>query len=51
VLVSEGPYTESVEQLSGFFIVTCDDYDALVEAARVLTRAHPVVEIRPVKEF
>jgi hypothetical protein len=51
VRVSEGPYTESVEQLSGFFIVTCDDYDALVEAARVLTRAHPVVEIRPVKEF
>lgn len=27
------------------------DYDALVEAAQVLTRAHPVVEIRPVKEF
>jgi len=51
VLVTEGPFTESVEQLSGFFIVTCDDYDALVEAAQVLTRAHPVVEIRPVKEF
>ncbi len=51
VLVTEGPYTESVEQLSGFFLVTCDDYDALVDAARVLTRAHPVVEIRPVKEF
>ena len=51
VLVTEGPFAESVEQLSGFFIVTCDDYDSLVEAARVLTRAHPVVEIRPVKEF
>jgi hypothetical protein len=51
VLVTEGPYAESVEQLSGFFLVTCDDYDALVEAARVLTRAHPVVEIRPVAEF
>jgi hypothetical protein len=50
-LVTEGPFTESVEQLSGFFIVTCDDYDALVEAAGVLVRAHPVVEIRPVKEF
>jgi len=51
VLVTEGPFTESVEQLSGFFVVTCDDYEALVEAAQVLTRAHPVVEIRPVKEF
>jgi hypothetical protein len=27
------------------------DYDGLVEAAQVLTRAHPVVEIRPVQEF
>ena len=51
VLVTEGPYAESVEQLSGFFIVTRHDYDALVEVAQVLTRAHPVVEIRPVKEF
>jgi hypothetical protein len=50
-LVTEGPYAETVEQLSGFFIVTCDDYDALVDAAAVLVRAHPVVEIRPVKEF
>ena len=50
-LVTEGPFAESVEQLSGFFIVTCDDYDALVEAAEVLVRAHPVVEIRPVQEF
>ena len=51
VLVTDGPYAESVEQLSGFFLVTCDEYDVLVEAARILTRAHPVVEIRPVKEF
>jgi hypothetical protein len=50
-LVTDGPYAETVEQLSGFFTVTCDDYDALVEAARVLVRAHPVVEIRPVEEF
>ncbi len=51
VLVTEGPYVESVEQLSGFFVVSCEDYDALVEAAHVLTRAHPVVEIRPVAQF
>jgi hypothetical protein len=51
VLVTEGPFAESVEQLSGFFIVTCDEYDAVLEAAQVLTRAHPVVEIRPVKKF
>lgn len=50
-LVTKGPFAESVEQLSGFFLVTCDDYDALVEAAKVLVRAHPVVEIRPVAVF
>ena len=51
VFVTDGPFAESAEQLSGFFVVTCDDYDALVEAAQVLTRAHPVVEIRPVQEY
>lgn len=51
VLVTDGPFAESAEQLSGFFIVTCDEYDVLVDAAQVLVRAHPVVEIRPVKEF
>jgi hypothetical protein len=50
-LITDGPFAETVEQLSGFFLVTCDEYDALVEAAAVLVRAHPVVEIRPVKEF
>ena len=49
VLVTDGPFAESAEQLSGFYLVTCDDYDALVEAAGVLTRAHPAVEIRPVE--
>lgn len=50
VAVTDGPFAETVEQMSGFYLVTCDDYDALVTAAGVLTRAHPVVEIRPVEE-
>lgn len=50
-LVTDGPFAETAEQLSGFYIVTCNGYDALVEAAEVLLRAHPVVEIRPVEEF
>lgn len=49
-LVTDGPFAESVEQISGFYLVTCGDYEAVVEAARVLTRAHPVVEIRPVEQ-
>jgi hypothetical protein len=50
-VVTDGPVADSPEQLSGFFLVTCDDYDTLVDAAKVLVRAHPVVEIRPVQEF
>jgi hypothetical protein len=50
-LVTEGPLRSSPEQLSGFFLVTCDDYEVLVGVARGLTRAHPVVEIRPVEEY
>jgi hypothetical protein len=50
-LVTDGPYAESAEQLSGFYLVTCDDYDVLAEVAQVLTRVHPVVEIRPVEEY
>ena len=44
-LVTEGPFVESVEQLSGFFSVACGDFEALVKAARTLSRAHPVMEI------
>ena len=50
VVVTDGPFAETVEQMSGFFLVSCDDHDALVDAARVLTRAHPVVEVRPVED-
>jgi hypothetical protein len=49
-LVTHGPYTESAEQLSGFYLVDCDDEDGLLEAAQVLVRAHPAVEIRLVED-
>ena len=49
-LVTDGPYAESVEQLSGFYLVSTDDEPGLLEAVQVLTRAHPVVEVRPVEE-
>jgi len=49
-MLTDGPFAESVEQLSGFFVVDCDRLDALLDAAEVLLRAHPVVEIRPTEE-
>jgi hypothetical protein len=48
-LVTDGPFAESAEQLSGFYVVSIDDEAALLEAAQVLVRAHPAVEIRPIE--
>jgi hypothetical protein len=47
VVVTEGPYTEAVEQLSGFYFVESGDLDDLTEIAKVLLRSHAAVEIRP----
>ena len=49
-LVTDGPFAESAEQLSGFYLVTTDDEEGLLEAAQVLVRSHPAVEIRPVED-
>jgi hypothetical protein len=48
-VITDGPYAESVEQISGFYLVSTDDEDGLFEAAQVLVRSHPAVEIRPVE--
>ncbi len=48
VLVSEGPYAETVEQVSGFYVVECDDLDALTEACVEMLPVHGRLEIRPV---
>ncbi|WP_211349118.1 YciI family protein [Nocardioides litoris] len=47
-LVTQGPYAESVEQLSGFYLVRIDDESALLEAVVALLAGHPAVEVRPV---
>lgn len=53
VLVTDGPFTETVEQLTGFYIVEAGDLDELAEVAKLLVGgAHGVtgvrgVEIRP----
>ena len=46
-MVTEGPYAETVEQVSGFFIVEADDLDVVVEAAKLMLEGHTRLEIRP----
>ncbi len=44
--VTEGPYAESVEQLTGFYLVESDDLDDLTEVVKILADAEGGIEIR-----
>ncbi len=52
-LVIDGPFAETKEQLLGFYIVTCDSLDEVLEIAKDLGRANPggAYEIRPLALF
>jgi hypothetical protein len=47
-LVVDGPFTESKEQLLGFYVLDCADRDAAIAAARELRQVNPsaMYEIR-----
>jgi len=45
-VVTDGPYAEAVEQVSGFYIVECDDLETLTEAAALMLPGHVRLEIR-----
>jgi hypothetical protein len=54
MLVLDGPFAETKEQLLGFYLVDCDDLGQAVEAAKDLARAWPDTgsyEIRPIALF
>ena len=46
VVITDGPYAESVEQLTGFYLVESDDLDDLLEICGILADAENVVEVR-----
>ncbi|HET6966879.1 MAG TPA: YciI family protein [Ornithinibacter sp.] len=45
-VVSDGPYAETVEQLSGFYLVESDDLDDLAGVCGILAASGGAVEIR-----
>jgi hypothetical protein len=49
-VVIDGPFTETKEQLLGFYVIDCADRNAAIAAARDLRQANPTAmyEIRPV---
>jgi hypothetical protein len=44
--VTDGPYAETVEQLTGFYIVQSDNFDDLVDVCKILARGESAIEIR-----
>ena len=44
--VTQGPYAESAEQLTGFYVVETSDLDDLVEVCKVLGKGEGAIEIR-----
>ncbi len=47
LVVTEGPYTESVEQVGGYYVVETDDLADLVQCVRIISEEHGAIEIRP----
>jgi len=49
VVVTDGPFAETKEQLGGYYLIECADLDAAIEiAARVPGALQGSIEIRPV---
>ena len=47
--ITEGPYSEAVEQLTGFYLVDTSDVDDLLEVCKILGRGEGVIEVRECK--
>jgi hypothetical protein len=49
VVLSDGPYAETKEALSGYFVIECDSLDdAIAIAARIPAAWNGAVEVRPI---
>jgi hypothetical protein len=47
LVITDGPYAESVEQLSGFYTIKSDDLDDLLQVVGILTEGETGLEVRP----
>ena len=48
--ITDGPYAESVEQLSGFYVIQSSDFDDLVRCAGIIASGEGAIEVRPCVE-
>ena len=51
-LTTDGPFTETKEQIGGYFVVDCTDLDEAIELASGIPAArHGSIEVRPIWEM
>jgi hypothetical protein len=51
VVIADGPFAETKEQIAGFYVIECTDLDEALEvAAQVPAAAYGTIEVRPVWE-
>ena len=49
LVIVDGPFAETKEQIAGYFVVDCADLDEAIEMAQLIPAAeHGTVEVRPV---
>jgi len=51
VVVLDGPFAETKEQLLGFYVVECDSIEEAIDAAKQLPQGVAIMEVRPVAWF
>ena len=52
VVVSDGPFAETKEQMGGFYLVECKDLDEAIEVASKIPAAeNGTIEVRPIWEM
>jgi hypothetical protein len=52
LVVADGPFAETKEQIAGFYIIECEDLDEAIEiASRNPGARHGTIEVRPVWEI
>jgi hypothetical protein len=52
VVIADGPFAETKEQIGGFYLVDCRDIDEAIEVASKIPGAvHGTIEVRPVWEI
>ena len=51
VVITEGPFAQTREQLAGWFIVECKDQDEAIDLATTIPTAwYGAIEVRPVRQ-